>query len=351
MAAFTKALYYPYIDIRDEAWLKDAMLYWDEIQTIVPISIRQPYKSKTAKQFYDEELLQPLYVESNMNEIKELADDVLKYLESAEAAQALLSKEISQHDFINSEKMPQGITSLVKMYPDKIPQKIRDSIDASEETIEVSSPFADFYMTLLATRLSESIGAGLLTDRIGHSNLASAARIDGNISFRRNRDVPFQLAQGTLADLIFEKIQIDPTTPVKRILKFRKKHADEAGRFRTKIAKMSSVISSNQPHIRLRQQAKDMYKNEVQPAYNALKAGLTDCKIKWATKNLLKIAFVSTVSTSLPLSLLGLAAPQAILAGTGVSLTASTILYNREKAKMLRENPYAYLLAIEREFH
>ena len=30
------ALYYPFIDIQNEKWLKTALLYWDEIRTIVP---------------------------------------------------------------------------------------------------------------------------------------------------------------------------------------------------------------------------------------------------------------------------------------------------------------------------
>ena len=37
--AFTRALYYPTIDISNEAWLKTAILYWDEINTIVPLSL------------------------------------------------------------------------------------------------------------------------------------------------------------------------------------------------------------------------------------------------------------------------------------------------------------------------
>lgn len=37
--AFTRALYYPTIDITNEQWLKTAILYWDEISTIVPSSI------------------------------------------------------------------------------------------------------------------------------------------------------------------------------------------------------------------------------------------------------------------------------------------------------------------------
>jgi hypothetical protein len=36
---FTKALFYPTIDIRNEDLLKNAVLFWDEINTIVPSSI------------------------------------------------------------------------------------------------------------------------------------------------------------------------------------------------------------------------------------------------------------------------------------------------------------------------
>jgi len=36
---FSKALYYPTIDISDEGWLKTAYLFWDGVRTIVPESI------------------------------------------------------------------------------------------------------------------------------------------------------------------------------------------------------------------------------------------------------------------------------------------------------------------------
>jgi hypothetical protein len=39
---FTLALYYPWIDIRDESWLKSAALYWETIRTIVPESVDRP---------------------------------------------------------------------------------------------------------------------------------------------------------------------------------------------------------------------------------------------------------------------------------------------------------------------
>lgn len=322
--AFTTALYYPWIDIRDETWLKNAMLYWEKIQTIVPSSIEQPYSTKTAQEFYDEDLLLPFHVESSTRDIEELTDDVLEYLESPEGVEVLMSTEISNYRFIHRNKLSEEIRELVDIQPDKLPYEIRHRIHRIEHSdwISVDSRFADFYMTLLATRLSKRIGAGLLTSIAANNKLATAVRLDARLSIpksrrnrfeydenRRRRDRPLSLAQGTLADLIFERIQIDSDTPVKKILEFRRDHADELGRFRTKITELTNTISRDQPPDALRQEVGDVYTNEVKPEINSLKRGLTDSRIRWATENFLKVSFFSTGSTSIPLALLGLSVP------------------------------------------
>jgi hypothetical protein len=368
--AFTKALYYPWIDIKNEGWLKNAMLYWEKVQTIVPESIRHPYTTRTAEEFYDEGLLVPFHVRSSMREIEELTDYVLKYLESPEGAEVLMSKEILEYHYIHPDKLPEEIQDLVEIHPDKLPYKIKDRMrhalfnSQRRDWISVDVRFADFYMTLLATHLSERIGAGLLTDTAANNKLATAVRLDAKLSiprsrryryeydeYRRHWDMPLSLAQGALADLIFERIQVAPDTPVKKILEFRTNHANELGRFRTKIAELTRTISSDQPLDALRQQVEDIYINEVKPAINSLKQGLTDSRIRWVTENFLKVAFFSTSSTSIPLALLGLSVPNALLVGAGVSLTASAILYNRDRAEKLRQNPFSYVLAAERTFH
>ena len=54
------ALYYPYIDIADPKWLRSAILIWDEIKTIVPRAINNPYRGKDTKILWQEEFLEPL---------------------------------------------------------------------------------------------------------------------------------------------------------------------------------------------------------------------------------------------------------------------------------------------------
>mgnify|MGYP001454341555 FL=1 len=222
-------------------------------------------------------------------------------------------------------------------------------------------------MTLLATHLAKITGSGLLADTAANNKLSTAAKLDGRVQIstyrglgaRRSRfdgvdlmDLPLRLAQGTLADLIIERIQIDPKTPVQDILKFRIDHADELGRFRTKIDELTRTLSRDEPIDSLRQNVNDIYRNEISPEIDSLKKGLTESKIRWFIENVLKISFFKeSLLTSVPAALLGLSIPYALLVGAGVSLTASTILYNLDKADDLRHNPYSYLLAVEKEFH
>lgn len=74
--AFTSALYYPYIDVKNEQWLRNAVLFWDSIRTIVPISHRDPYSNDFARTLSDEGVLQPIRVSSDMEEIEALTEKV-----------------------------------------------------------------------------------------------------------------------------------------------------------------------------------------------------------------------------------------------------------------------------------
>lgn len=159
-----------------------------------------------------------------------------------------------------------------------------------------------------------------------------------------------RLAQAMIADLILKGIQIEPDTPVNKIITFKNKFQNELGQFRTKIAELTDKISIEQPIEALRQNIYDKYVNEVKPAIESLRKGLKDNLIRSVTDNFLKISFFSIPTTSISLALLGLSIPYALLAGAGISLTANSVLYNVDKAQKLRENPYAYLLKAQKEF-
>jgi len=364
--AFTRGLFYPWIDIENEAWLKTAGLYWDRIQTIVPEGMLQPYKATTAQAFYREGVLEPFIVASRLRDVKALTRAVLTYLETPEGLEVLTGGH-GEYRYLHPDKLPQEVQEIIRIHPAKLPDYVRQRLKnglREGDWIPVDRRFAAFYMTLLATRISEEHGLGLLTDTGAMDGLAGSAKLDANHrpvpqptwhrmrygGHDENPNVPPTLAEGLLASLVLEQLKIDPETPVRKIVEFRERHHDELGRFRAKVGELAASVSAEVPIRRLQQQVADVYANEVQPALSDLRHALTGRKIKFVAENVIKVSFFSVAGTSLPLAVLGMTVPVALLAGAGVSFTACAALYNVEKAAQLRESPYTYLLTAEHAF-
>jgi len=367
--AFSKSLYYPWIDVRDEAWLKSAALYWDTIQTIVPETIKKPYSSKTAKQLQDEGILVPLRVQSGLREIEDLTQDVLTYLHTQEGMELLAGADHNRV-YLHPDKLPKSVRRLATMHPEKMPYEIIHMLEKSGLSrpsrggfIEVSDDFANFYMTLLATRLSQSIGAGLVTSSALPHRLSLKAKADAQMTniiasserhwyeyqvYQQRRTVHRELAQGMLVELMLEEIAIDPEMPIKKIIAYRKDHAPELGRFRAKVGQLTSSLPENAPLAAMRQQVSDLYVNEVKPAIDDLKKSLTSGRIRWLTSGWMSLAFISAGSSSVLVGM-GLATANALLVGAGISLVGSGILYNVAKRDSLRANPYSYLMSLRKE--
>lgn len=366
---FSTALFYPWIDITDEVWLKTAMLYWDRIQTIVPQSIREPYASPTAKEFFDQGTLVPLRVSSEMPELQGLAEEMLRYLDRKEATELVLEANERNYVYIHADKLPYELRRIAfsgRRFRGE-PARIL-SIDlmdgASEEQfLMLESDLARHYLTILATRLSERIGSSLLTAFPAADNLAVSVKLDAPVAgtltrgiseidytvYSLRRDEPRGLVKGMLVQLILDKINILPETPVKEIIKFRKEHADELGRFRKAIEDLSSSVESDLPMESMRQRVQDIYANEFEPALNALRESLTGSRIKWVTETFMKVAKLSVPTTSI-LLFMGLSVPCALLAGAGISLAAEGILYNSTRREIISSNPYSYVLSAKKTF-
>jgi hypothetical protein len=363
MMAFTNALYYPSIEIGDEGWLKNAILYWDRIYTIVPTEIDQPYKSRTASELYNEGILQPLYVDSDSIDGEYMAKYFLEYIESQEGKEVLASGKGNRDDwFINLSKLPIKIREVIER-PDqgviekstKIEKEFEEVfIKTDSNWVRMYENLGSYYMTLLATYLSNREGYGLLTDMASNDRLANAVRRDSNLRsvksvYYRRGGVERNLAQGTLADLILEKLEIDPNTPVEKIIDFRTENKSAIGKFRNQLGKLTEEITKLDMSSRnLRQDVEDIYLNSVVPSIDDLKESLKFNNIIFTSDGLFKVASISVGPTSFASAVLGLAVPQAIIAMAGLSLVTTLVNYNVERENILRNNPYTYVLALEK---
>jgi hypothetical protein len=323
--AFTKALYYPRIQVPNEGWLKTAMLYWEGIQTIVPASMPEPYNG-TSREFFDAGVLSPLHVHPHMGSVEHLADKVLDYFGSTEADGVLIEGGLRQSDLLHPEKLPE-FRELVKIHPEKFPYALQYQLerlfDGREgDWVRVDRPFARFYMTMLATQLAEDHGIALLTDLPASDRLAVNVRLDGKLGIpyirfgdprwrrygRRSLDdirVSGALAPALLADLTLQKIAISPETSVDELLRFREDHKDQLGRFRTKIADLTKSVEGDLTVEALQQRVADIYANEVKPTINEMKDCLSASKIKWVLESFLKTSMLSVPATG-TLAALGL---------------------------------------------
>jgi hypothetical protein len=99
----------------------------------------------------------------------------------------------------------------------------------------------------------------------------------------------------------------------------------------------------------MKQRVQDIYANEFEPAYNALKASLAGSRIKWGTEAFMKVAKLSVPTTSI-LLFMGLSVPYALLAGAGLSLVAEGVLYNSTRREIITSNPYSYVLSAKKTF-
>jgi hypothetical protein len=56
-------LYYPFMDIPDTGWLRNALLHWDNLYTLVPEGLDVPYRSRETRLLADEGIVRRLWID------------------------------------------------------------------------------------------------------------------------------------------------------------------------------------------------------------------------------------------------------------------------------------------------
>ncbi len=366
--AFSNALYYPSIDVRDTTWLKTAILFWDSIWTIVPESLAHPYEKPDTQYLADIGFLRPLYVNPDDKSVIGIEEDILDLLFSSEFMQIIGSPQKYGYSGIWSAKMSYRLRGYLRtlsangIYIDKMSLRIQEEIRRfnryfdNQEVYYLNSEFAYIYMIALANKLCEDHSLGMVTDNVSYFDIGNTVKwgnhttIQPEDRFRSKRPRDHQLEQGLLLNFIINGLSISPDTAIEDIVSFKNNHRDELGRFRTQLAKLTQNFDGNKPIDVIRQEISDLYSNEFMPAFNDFKAALKGSRIKWFSETFLKVSLLSASATGVPMALLGMPVEQALFAGLGVSVIASKVSYDVDKKRLLRDNPYSYLLSINNEW-
>lgn len=368
--AFSKALYYPHIDIRDSDWLKTAVLFWDSISTIVPESVQQPYKHRDTEYLADIGFLEPIPVRSDSEYVVGIENEIIEAMFTPQFFDLLTNPRHMRQEGIFHDKISYRLREMFEeiregMYADKISHGIRDILRDFRDVLYYDGQyffddsFAYMYMVTLANKICEIDSIAMVASETQSENFANLLRLgnqsplllgrDNGRVFRRLRDFRRErhFEQGVMLDLIIEGLRISPNVPLSDIVCFKKRHKDELGAFRTRLGELVNDLPQGESLKATQQIVKDAYV-KFEYEYNNLTKALDSSRIKWFADNLVKISAISASATGIPI-MLGATVPQALLALAGVSIMASVVSYNVDKRQRLRDNPYTYLLATQRD--
>ena len=341
------ALYYPTIDISDEAWLKNAYLFWDGIRTIVPQSLEEKaYRNYTTQFLEGEGYLQPILVKPSEPVVRNMVSKVKKYAKSREGI-ACLNQKVSCNDDTNPYSDDRAVFYL---HSEKLPSLVQEMLEdkvGNDGWARVSGNFANFYMTLLANDIANRKSLTLLTGTPTLANLTTKCNED-SLKLRIGGMSASSTCHSMLIRMIIDGIKIDPLTSLYDLKSFKDHHRDELNNFRNGLDEITNLnVPDCIDYEGMVQTVDDIYERKVVSAYNDLKAALNGARINFLSdaSSLLYTGITTVVLDSLA----NLSKPVQLLTGAGIFVAAKCIKDYTNKRNIKRTSKMSYLLSIDKE--
>lgn len=394
------ALYFPHIDIHDPSWLRSAILFWDQIQTIVPSAIEEPYQHADTKVCQAEGYLRPLRCDLHSHVIEDLGRKILRLgdreddnwwtaktmdnpiFQSVGSADEMgreiehafdevgmhpgkMSPEFRELAFqfglsrMHRGKIPPSVRRMfrnlerARMHPDKMHRAMRDLFERrqandlhDEEWLLVDSRFADAYMSALAAQLSQQLTMSPLTSYERAQGMSFRFMFDDVVDNSPNS------ASGAMIGVVMRGLQVDSSVPVSKLLKFREKRKEQYLDFAGKISELSEQLSETGEvqGEELFKKAQKAYDRDIEPSLRALKRELDHYSVSTAWAGAYRAITISVPSAGALSYFTGLTGPA--LLGAGAALAAVDVGVRGYLAgqKIRAGNPFSYLHDIDANF-
>jgi len=329
------AIYYPYIDLTNGELIKTAALYWDELQTIVPESVQDPYQSPASREAYELGFLQPRIVNPEDNVVdksgREFANDIQE--ETIRQRVVSLIRKTKRKRFTKVHFDKWAATHLTRVW-----LALRDEVPLSPmgDNLLFPEPLGNSYMSRLASAIAQHDQTVPLTELSSYHDILIDRYADyGHISAE---------TQAELAKVSLQAISIRENVPLVRILKFRDKHRDELANLRRSIRNLSRQVSSG-PLEDKHELIEQIVKDEVLPSKEEIEGKLTEKRIAFnlSSFDIVQSAFIGLAASGAQNWLTGIAA------GT-ISLATTSIKAWRQDRNIIREHPFGYLYKAQRQF-
>lgn len=318
------ALYHPAIDPDDSVLIRTAALYWDQLQTIVPESIKDPFHSETAVDAQRVGFLKARRVSPDDPAVIAASNEIIADRER----QAVRS--------VAEDATDKAGMALWRIHPEKMSDELRSCLFASHDVggvgfLRASGGFVSAYMSRLAAQLALADGSSPLTNRKRNHDVV----VDGLADVLPDESG----SEGTLVMASLSLVSITAATPLEEVLHFRDKHRSQLQNLRKAVKSIVPAGRASAP-----KEIRRIVVEEVLPALDDLKHRLSEGQIGFglATLDVAQAVVIGAIASGF--ADFGTGA----LAG-GVSLSINYYRHRRERADLLRTDPWSYLLLAQRQ--
>lgn len=355
MANYGRALYYPYIHIRNETWLKKALLYYDGIDVIAPdrdVAGPESIEEERIRQF---EITLSKGKDRFIRRVNPVAPARRVQDEFLEFALDHLADERRRRSLLRTLRYRIRPGTFYRVHPDKLADELRRElfelnlarpVDENPD-IDLEPLTGAMYMVFLAKRIATPQGLPIVTDTPRFQPLiykqlpAPPARGKGEAGL----DQGFTLASFVIPSLVPRRLN---SIPLDEVIDFRRETAKERRHFHTKVSELSKGIEEIDSRAALRRFLKQKQK-DVNEGVQELEESLQTVGIT-CVRNIVGLSIPTFATAAWFTGASGLSA--AVTGPAGVVLMAALTMWlaKRERDKTYRGSPWSYVLAIQNQF-
>lgn len=290
-----KILYYPTIRIEDGCWLRNAILYWDEVSSIIPGTDYDEFNSPEVEYLQSANIYRPVYP-LLLEQDRKMCDQFC--LEVKSNLKHRRMKNIrEEYASIHREKLAMGRNSMlhINKTPVSILDYLRDEGIIGENCdgpwIDMKTTDAEIYMATLAKYLAKIEGnTDIGTDRFNKFYYPyEGSRLNKNF-FRLNRYSSKKTDRQIYISMAIQEILPVPdmrNVPLESIIDFRKEYDRELHLFRRRIEnfqgqleyRMSNLDEFKDATARFRQEIDEDLQN-IEELLNKKRISFRRCSLK-----------------------------------------------------------------------
>jgi len=316
--------------------LATAILYWDEMYTIVLESIADPYQTPETQAAREYGFLRPHFVNSDSPEVITASKEFLADIERRAIIQ-------DRRD-VNGWSLHARPLRAVHLHPSKMSVLLQQGV-LSEGNQAGRSGFRLVpedvglpYMARLGAVIADQRGWKPLTERPA----SRATLLDRSVDILRGQGMA--RAEGALATLSIDTVRISSAVPLGELWAFRESHYGELRRYRRALRSLAQRIATLSDSGDLLRVAEGIVEDDILPAEEEVTRKLDEAGVSYRLSGaeLTALGVVALMSNAVQ----GLGAALATI-GVGLAFAACRKRIARRRAW---EAPMSYLLKARRHF-